>query len=154
LKKNILPSNFEKILWSNKFLKVPPCRNDFYEKQDGICFLWDLGLWILTIQPSHSYTLAYCKPIQLISIEFQNKNNNQGSLPKKTFSSPSIVIILQSIWSLWLRFFLQIVSIVRYKILRLEIEKHHFIFIIGPHVNKYMVQHVSGPIFSKTALKF
>jgi hypothetical protein len=28
LKKNILPSNFEKILWSNKFLKV-----------DGICFL-------------------------------------------------------------------------------------------------------------------
>jgi hypothetical protein len=29
LKKNILPSNFEKILWSNKFLKVPPCRNYF-----------------------------------------------------------------------------------------------------------------------------
>jgi hypothetical protein len=26
LKKNILPSNFEKILWSNKFLKVPPSR--------------------------------------------------------------------------------------------------------------------------------
>jgi hypothetical protein len=29
LKKSILPSNFEKILWSNKFLKVPPCRNYF-----------------------------------------------------------------------------------------------------------------------------
>jgi hypothetical protein len=29
LKKKILPSNFEKILWSNKFLKVPPCRNYF-----------------------------------------------------------------------------------------------------------------------------
>jgi hypothetical protein len=29
LKKNILPSNFEKILWRNKFLKVPPCRNYF-----------------------------------------------------------------------------------------------------------------------------
>jgi hypothetical protein len=29
-KKKILPSNFEKILWSNnKFLKVPPCRNYF-----------------------------------------------------------------------------------------------------------------------------
>jgi hypothetical protein len=29
LKKNILPSNFEKILWNNKFLKVPPSRNYF-----------------------------------------------------------------------------------------------------------------------------
>jgi hypothetical protein len=57
----------------------------FYENQDGICFLWDLELWILTIQPSHSYTLAYCRPIQLISIEFQNIDNNQGSLPKKLF---------------------------------------------------------------------
>jgi hypothetical protein len=28
LKKNILPSNFEKILWSSKFLKVLPCRNN------------------------------------------------------------------------------------------------------------------------------
>jgi hypothetical protein len=28
-KKNILPSKFEKILWSNKFLKVPPSRNYF-----------------------------------------------------------------------------------------------------------------------------
>jgi hypothetical protein len=36
----------------------------------------------------------------------------------------------------------------------LEVEKHHFIFIIGPHVNKDMFQHVSGPIFTKTALKF
>jgi hypothetical protein len=33
----------------------------------------------------------------------------------------------------------------------LEIEKHHFILIIGPHVNKYII---SGPIFTKTALKF
>jgi hypothetical protein len=29
LKKNILPSNFEKILWSIKFLKVLPSRNYF-----------------------------------------------------------------------------------------------------------------------------
>jgi hypothetical protein len=29
LKKKFLPSIFEKILWSNKFLKVPSCRNDF-----------------------------------------------------------------------------------------------------------------------------
>jgi hypothetical protein len=57
LKKKILPSNFEKILWSNKFLKVPLVKIIFYENQDGISFLWDLGLWILTIQPFYSYTL-------------------------------------------------------------------------------------------------
>jgi hypothetical protein len=27
----------------------------------------------------------------------------------------------------------------------LEVEKHHIILIIGPHVNKYMFQHVSKP---------
>jgi hypothetical protein len=117
LKNKILPSNFEKILWCNKFLKVPPCRNYFLWKSYGICFAWDVGLWILTIQPFHSYTLAYCRPIHLISIEFQNIDNNQGSPPKKTFSFSSIVIILQSMKSLWLRFFLQTISIVRYKIL-------------------------------------
>jgi hypothetical protein len=26
-------------------------------------------------------------------------------------------------------------TLIRYKILWLEVEKHHFIFIIGPHVN-------------------
>jgi hypothetical protein len=46
------------------------------------------------------------------------------------------------------------ISTVRYKILRLEVEKHHFILIIGPHVYKDMFQHVLGPIFTKTALKF
>jgi hypothetical protein len=72
----------------------------FYENEDGICFLWDLGLWILTIQPSHSYTLAYCRPIHLISIEFQNIENNQGSLLKK----PSLP--LQLLWTCnpWGRF--------------------------------------------------
>jgi hypothetical protein len=44
LKKNILPSNFEKIPWSNKFLKVPLLEIIFYENQDGVCFLKDLGL--------------------------------------------------------------------------------------------------------------
>jgi hypothetical protein len=59
LKKKILPSIFEKILWNNKSFKVPLEEIIFYENQNGICFLWDLVLWILTIQPSHSYTLAY-----------------------------------------------------------------------------------------------
>jgi hypothetical protein len=39
----------------------------------------------LTIQPSHSYTLANCRPTNLISIEFQNIENSHGSLPKKLF---------------------------------------------------------------------
>jgi hypothetical protein len=38
----------------------------------------------LTIQTSHSYTLAYCRPIDLISIEFQNIDNYPGS-PQKNF---------------------------------------------------------------------
>jgi hypothetical protein len=38
------------------------------------------------------------------------------------------------------KIFLQTISIVRYKILRLEVEKHHFILIIAPHVNKYIFQ--------------
>jgi hypothetical protein len=37
LKKTILPSNFEKILWSNKY--YPLVEIIFYENQDGICFL-------------------------------------------------------------------------------------------------------------------
>jgi hypothetical protein len=86
LKKTILPSNFEKILWSNKFLKVSLVEIILYKNQDGICFLWNLGLWILTIQPSHSYTLSYCRPIFLIPIELQNFDNDQGS-PLKTFLS-------------------------------------------------------------------
>jgi hypothetical protein len=36
----------------------------------------------LTIQPSHFYTLAYCGPIHLISIEVQNIHNDPGSAPK------------------------------------------------------------------------
>jgi hypothetical protein len=44
--------------------------------------------------------------------------------------------------------------LVRYKILRLEVEKHHFIFIIGPHVNKYMFQHVSGQYSPKRPWNF
>jgi hypothetical protein len=38
------------------------------------------------------------------------------------------------------KIFLQTISIVRYKILWLEVEKHHFILIIDPHVNKYIFQ--------------
>jgi hypothetical protein len=36
-----------------------------------------------SLQPSHYYTLTYCRPFHLISIEFQNINNDQGNPPKK-----------------------------------------------------------------------
>jgi hypothetical protein len=41
--------------------------------------------------------------------------------------------------------FLQTISIVKYKILRLEVEKHHFILIIGSHVNEYIFQAQYSP---------
>jgi hypothetical protein len=50
--------------------------------------------------------------------------------------------------SLWLRFFLQTIGILRYKILRLVVEKHHFIMIIGPHVAK-TTQGLKGTIQRK-----
>ena len=107
------------------------------KNQDGICVLWDLEFGILIMQPSHSYTLAYCRPIHLISIEFQNIYDDLGS-SKKAFFFPSIVLILQFVQSLWLRFYLQTISTIRYKILWLEVKKDHFIWIIGLHVNKYI----------------
>jgi hypothetical protein len=73
--------------------------------QGHFCFLWDLGLWVLTIGPSHSYSLAYSIATHLISIEFQNINNIWATLSKKTFSFPSIVIILQSVQPLLMDFF-------------------------------------------------
>jgi hypothetical protein len=137
-----------KILCLQGFSRYPLVEVICYENQNGICFLWDLGLWILTTQPSHSYTLAYCKPIHLISIEFQNIDNNSSSPPKKTFSSPSIVIILQSMRSLWLRFFLQTISIVRFKILLLKVEKEHFILIFILHAMKYIFEAQYSPKWS------
>jgi hypothetical protein len=109
--------NLRRFYGVTSFSMYPLVEIIFYGNQDGIFFLWDLGLWILTIQPSHSYTLAYCRPIHLISTEFQNIENNQGSLPKKFFFPFNCNIILQSMRSLWLRFFLQTIGIVRYKIL-------------------------------------
>jgi hypothetical protein len=85
LKKIFLPSDSEKILWSNKFSRYPLEEIIFFKNQDNLCLLWDFRLWILTTQPSHSYTLAYCRPIHLVSIEFQNIDNNLGTPSKKLF---------------------------------------------------------------------
>jgi hypothetical protein len=56
LKKKILPSNFEKFLWSNKFLKVPPCRNYFLWKSRWHLLLmrpWALNLEYITFPCLH-----------------------------------------------------------------------------------------------------
>jgi hypothetical protein len=120
LEEKFLPSNSKDILWSNKFINVPLVEF-FVENQDDLCFLWEFELWILTTQPSHSCTLAYCRPIHLISIEFQDIDNSPVT-PPKNFFLPSVVIILQSVWSIWVRFFLHSIRIVRYKILWLKVE--------------------------------
>ena len=90
------------------------------------------------IQPSHSYTLAKCWPIHLISIEFQNIDNGQGSLREKLFLSLQVLYL--AIHEVTLTKILYTISIARYKILRLEVEKYHLILNIDPHVNKYMFQ--------------
>ena len=56
-----------------------------FENQDDLCFLWGLGLWLLTTQSFQSYILAYFRSIYLIFIEFQNIDNNLGNPPKKLF---------------------------------------------------------------------
>jgi hypothetical protein len=87
LEEKFLPSNSKKILWSNKFMKVlqevSPCDFILFENQDDMCFIWEFGFWILTTWPFHSCTLAYYSPIYLISIEFQNIDNNLATPPKK-----------------------------------------------------------------------
>jgi hypothetical protein len=135
-----LPSNFEKIPWSNKFPKVPPSRNlKKIKNQDNICFLWDFGLWILNTWSFHSYTLHYLQAYPT-NLDWIAKHWQEiGHSTKKTFSSPSIVTILQSGWSLWLRYFLQTIGIVRYMILWLKVKKNHFIFIFVIHANKYII---------------
>jgi hypothetical protein len=71
-------------------------------------------------------------PIHLISKEFQSINNNLGTLPKK-LKIPSMVTILQSVWSLWVRFFLLSIRITTYKILQLKVGKISF------HIDLYPI---------------
>jgi hypothetical protein len=114
------------------FSKYPLVEIIIFENQDDPSFLWDLGLWILTTWPFHSYSLACCRPIHLISIE--NIDNNY----QKTYSSPSIVVIFQPMWSLWVKFFLQTIRIISYKILQLKNNNFILIFIIC--ANKYIFE--------------
>jgi hypothetical protein len=67
------------------FSRHPILEFFWFENQDDLCFWWDFGLWILTTWPAHSSTLAYWRPIHLISIEFRSIDNNLGTLPKKLF---------------------------------------------------------------------
>jgi hypothetical protein len=56
LKKKSLPSNLDKILWSNKFLRVPSCRNYFQWKSRWHLLLmrpWALNLDYMTFPFLH-----------------------------------------------------------------------------------------------------
>jgi hypothetical protein len=120
LKKKTLPSNFEKILWSSKFLKVPHCGNYFVWKSRWHLLLmrpWALNLAYTTFPFLH-FGILHPPNFYYFSKHWQQS----GHPTKKTFSFPSIIIILQSMRSLWVRFFQQTISIVRYKILQLEVE--------------------------------
>jgi hypothetical protein len=81
-RKNSCLQTLKRFFGVTGFSRYPLVEIILYDNQDGICFLWDLRFWILTIQPSHSYTLAYCRPIHLISIEFENIDNDPSSPPK------------------------------------------------------------------------
>jgi hypothetical protein len=131
------------------FSRYPLVEIIVYENQDDLCFLWDCRFWILTTQPSHFYTLAYCWPIYLISIEFQNIDNNLGSPSKKTFLSSSNVIILQSVrWVTAILFTNYQDS--KVQDLTIERRKRSFYFEAYPTCSEV---HIWGPIFTKTVLK-
>jgi hypothetical protein len=87
-------------LWRNPLVKII-----FFENQDDLCFLWKFGLWILTTWPFHSCSLAYCRPIYLISIEFQNIDDNRPPHQKnfsfsfKCYNLAICVVTLAEIFS-------------------------------------------------------
>jgi hypothetical protein len=88
LKKKILPSNVEKILLNNKFLKVPFLEIDSMKIKMAFASYETVRPWALNLD----YTtfpflhLVYnCRPIHLISIEIQNTDSNPGSPPKELF---------------------------------------------------------------------
>jgi hypothetical protein len=132
LEKKFLLWNSEKILWGNKFLKVSLCRfSIFFWKYRWPCFSCDIGFWILTTWPFHSYTLAYSKPIYLISIEFQSIDNNLGTPLKNKlfpFNCRNLAICALTL----IGFSLQTTRILRYKFLWLEVEKNTFHFDLYP----------------------
>jgi hypothetical protein len=116
LKKKSYLQTLKRFYGVTTFSRYPLVEIVLYVNQDGIFFLRNLGLWILTIQPSHSYTLAYCRPIHLNSIEFQNIDNDQGSPPKKLFLLFQLLYSC-NLYSHWPRFSLQTISILTPKVL-------------------------------------
>jgi hypothetical protein len=64
---------------SIKIQGVPP-RIIFLKIKMTFTTLCNLGFWILTTWPFHSYTLAYYRPIHLINTEFQSIDNNPSTL--------------------------------------------------------------------------
>jgi hypothetical protein len=122
MKKKFSPSNSNKILWSNKFLKITLVEIILFENQDGIYFLWDLGLQTLTMWPAHFFPLAYYRPNCLISIQFRIIGNNPCIPLKKAFPPFQLLQSCNPWDHFHWDFFLHTIGIVRYMILRLKVE--------------------------------
>jgi hypothetical protein len=67
------------------FSSYPLVEIKFFEKRIDLFLL--TRFWILTIQTSHFYILAYCRLAHLISIEFQIIDNHPSTPPKNSFFS-------------------------------------------------------------------
>ena len=135
-KRIFLPSNSKKILQSKKSFKVPPCIIIFWKSRWHF-LLMRHGLWILTTWPSHSYALAYCRPVHLISIELQSIGNNLSTRPKNFLFYFNCYYLAICVVTLIVLFS---TKIVRYKILRLKVKNNNFILIFILHVNKYIFE--------------
>jgi hypothetical protein len=89
LKENFLPSNSKKMLWSNKFPKVSLVESFFLKIKITFASYKTLVFesWLQDL--IFSYTLACCRHIYLISIDFKSIDNNLDTPPKK------IILLLQ-----------------------------------------------------------
>jgi hypothetical protein len=136
LKKICLPSKFQKILWNNIYIKELPYRNYNFWIWRWSFLLIRPRLLILTTRPSCSYTLAYCRPIHLISLEFTMVNCDLGTPPKILYFPYSCYkLAFQA--SLWLRILPQKIRMERDKFLQFKVEKNNLILISILHANKF-----------------
>ena len=93
----------------------------------------------MTTQSFHSYTLAYCWPIYLISIESQNIESHLCNPPEELFIPCDCYNLI--IWAVTLiEIFSQSIRIVRYKNLWFKVEMDHLILIFVLHANKFLFE--------------
>jgi hypothetical protein len=103
LKKIFLPSISEKILWSNKFLKVPPCRDYFFWKSRWPLLL--MKLWTrLFMRPDVHLGLCLSCP----------SNKSHICLSRKYSSISKYIWAYSSIFEVFKRIFKKHVQYIRH----------------------------------------